>query len=138
MDVAQILVDWLESHEYTGLYNPYRECDCSLLHGLLPCGSLGEGDCLPGYRWECNKCPGCCPIGGEDRSCARERTQEKFLKWMHRCRRMLRAVFKLSADRIDQAFQDEVWLAYFEERDSARFAVTEFMKTAGDSIHEES
>jgi len=45
--LEDILKDWLEKHEYDGLYNEVAECGC-IISDLCPCSHPNEIDCEPG------------------------------------------------------------------------------------------
>jgi len=51
MNVQEIIIDWLTSHGYDGLYNADGQCACKL-GDLMPCGEPGI-DCAPGYLAPC-------------------------------------------------------------------------------------
>jgi hypothetical protein len=46
-ELRDICKEWLESHGYDGLYDPY-ECGCEL-SDLMPCGEP-HPDCTAGYK----------------------------------------------------------------------------------------
>ncbi len=52
VSVDEILIDWLKSHGYDGLYQEDGECAC-LVTDLCPCGE-GAGDCRAGMLANCN------------------------------------------------------------------------------------
>lgn len=60
LTVQEIVVDWLKSHGYDGLYSDSGECAC-LAEDLAPCGEIGNL-CRAGVLGKCN--PENCANGG--------------------------------------------------------------------------
>jgi hypothetical protein len=51
MTVRQIIIEWLKSNGYDGLFNRRGECGCDI-EDLCPCyASIDE--CEPGYKGRC-------------------------------------------------------------------------------------
>lgn len=51
MTCKDIIVAYLKTNGYDGLFSEYGECGCAL-DDLMPCGEYGR-DCQPGYRVPC-------------------------------------------------------------------------------------
>ena len=45
----EIVKEYLEIHEYDGLYNPKEPCGC-FIDDLFPCSDEGIDICKPGYK----------------------------------------------------------------------------------------
>ena len=51
MNVKNIVIDWLKTHDYDGLFSD-GDCGCEI-DDLMPCDDCV--DCMPGYKVICPK-----------------------------------------------------------------------------------
>jgi hypothetical protein len=61
MTVKEIVIDYLKSNGYDGLYS--NDCGC-VIDDLCPCSGYGSMDmCEPGIKKDCKKCEDECESG---------------------------------------------------------------------------
>lgn len=52
-DVSDIVIGYLKTKGYDGLWSPDAECACEV-GDLMPCEEIGIGGCEPGYKIACS------------------------------------------------------------------------------------